>query len=622
MMSRNIFRIVGWGGSSRSGQAMAPREGFRAPRRQRPELFELEGRRLLATLTVSNADPSGTGSLAAAIANADSNNQANTITFKQSVFSTRQSIILGSSALELSDTGGLQTIVGPAAGVAVYGGGQSQVFQVDSGVKAALSNLTISNGSAPGSSSGGGLSNKGTTTLTDCTISGNSATGGRGGGVYNGGTGTLTLSDCTISGNSAEFGGGVDNDGTGTLILTGCTVNGNNAVHGAGLDNGSSATLTLTDCTLSGNSVNVLGGGLNNYGVATLTACTISTDQTGGLGGGLANAGTATLTDTIVANNSKPSAGSDIHNTGTLTGSYDLIGTGGAGPLTNGGDHNIVLSTLGNLGLAPLGNYGGPTETMALLPGSAALGTGTAASGVTADQRGLPLSTPHPDIGAYQSQGFTLTVDSDTTPQSATVDTGFLHALSVIVTANDPSVPLAGAVIVFSAPSSGASASLSSDEAPISPAGVAGVVATANSTAGSYTVVGSIPGTTATADFELTNQASTKPVPRMQVTPHAKFNKKHKTELEALTLAVSVFALKSGHPTHIAPTGTVSFELEGSDNQVHIIGTASLLYGRARYSLTNANSYVDDTIDFVYSGDANFQPADVSEQLTLRFLHT
>ena len=42
----------------------------------------------------------------------------------------------------------------------------------------------------------------GTVTLTDCTVSGNSA-GIGGGGLYNHG-GTTTLTDCTISGNSAR----------------------------------------------------------------------------------------------------------------------------------------------------------------------------------------------------------------------------------------------------------------------------------------------------------------------------------------------------------------------------------------------------------------------------------
>ena len=52
---------------------------------------------------------------------------------------------------------------------------------------------------------GGGLWNYGTATLTDCTISGNSANDGGGVSAY----GPLTLTACTVSGNSAAIGGGV-----------------------------------------------------------------------------------------------------------------------------------------------------------------------------------------------------------------------------------------------------------------------------------------------------------------------------------------------------------------------------------------------------------------------------
>ena len=41
---------------------------------------------------------------------------------------------------------------------------------------------------------------------------------------------------------------------------------------------------------------------------------------------------------------------------------------------------------------------------MALLPGSPAIGKGIAVSGVTTDQRGFPLDSPKPDIGAFQVQ--------------------------------------------------------------------------------------------------------------------------------------------------------------------------------------------------------------------------
>ena len=331
----------------------------------------------LVTLTVDSLGDAGVGSGASGdlrycIDQANTDDHPNTIVFDPTVFGTPQTITLTQGQLELQDTGWTQTITGPAAGVTISGGGSSRVFLVDGGVTASISGLTISGGFNPYFSSGGGLANYGTTTLTGCAIQGNSD----GGGVFNHYGDNLTLTDCTVSGNT---GGGLANEGT--VTLTDCTVNGNvfatigsdNPVSGGGVDN--TGTATLTDCTVSGNTTVGDGGGVNNYGKATLTACTIS----GNYGydcGGVANSGSAELTmsDTIVAGNTNSSGASDIEAAGYFSGSYNLIGTGGSGGLVNGVDGNIVLTSLNGLGLAPLGNNGGPTQTMALLPGSAAIG--------------------------------------------------------------------------------------------------------------------------------------------------------------------------------------------------------------------------------------------------------
>jgi hypothetical protein len=63
----------------------------------------------------------------------------------------------------------------------------------------------------------------------------------------------------------------------------------------------------------------------------------------------------------------------------------------------------------GNPDLGPLTSQGGPTETMALLPGSAAIGAGAAAVCTSApvngvDQRGEPRTATNCDIGAYQTE--------------------------------------------------------------------------------------------------------------------------------------------------------------------------------------------------------------------------
>ena len=121
--------------------------------------------------------PAGRFDLAGAVTLANLLTGPVTITFASSTFATRQTITLVGGPLVLSNTSGEITITGPAAGVTISGGGTSGVFHVDPGVTAAMSGLTITQGS---STVGGGLYNQGTIILTGCTISGNSAhnTGG------------------------------------------------------------------------------------------------------------------------------------------------------------------------------------------------------------------------------------------------------------------------------------------------------------------------------------------------------------------------------------------------------------------------------------------------------------
>ena len=88
-----------------------------------------------------------------------------------------------------------------------------------------LDGSTISGNSA---TNGGGVYNYGMATLTNCTISDNSATYGGGGGVWDKGTAaTLAIEGCTISGNYAVGGGGLYNDGA--MTLTDSTISGNSA---------------------------------------------------------------------------------------------------------------------------------------------------------------------------------------------------------------------------------------------------------------------------------------------------------------------------------------------------------------------------------------------------------
>ncbi len=399
------------------------------------------------------------------------------------------------------------------------GGGLSNF----SGATMTLTGCTVSGNTAPGG--GGGLANGGTLTMANCTISGNKTTGfdAAGAGLVNSGAATLT--NCTISGNSADgytFGGGVSQGAAaGTnpgnkLTLISCTISGNSATFGGGL---LIKGATLTNCVISNNTANA-GGGL--YGGGTLTNCTIA-GNTAILGGGLFGGGTltnctisnnsaqigggadlarspSTLTNTIVAGQK---AGGDV--SGKASGSNNLIGTGGSGGLVNGVNGNIV--GVANPLLAPLGNYGGPTQTMPLLPGSPAIDAGISGTGIpTTDQRGSGR-VGAVDIGAFESSGFTLAVTSGS-GQATLVSTAFSAPLVVTVTAKNPTEPVAGGLILFTAPPSGMLAILIGDPATIGPTGTASVTASANGTVGSYTVSATASGITKSVSFSLTNLAT------------------------------------------------------------------------------------------------------------------
>ncbi len=188
----------------------------------------------------------------------------------------RQTITL-SSTLELSETAGPEVIdaSGVVGSVTISGNNAVGIFQVDSGVVASFTDLTIADGRA---TSSGGIFSNGTITVTGCTISDNSVPGGNGGGIWSSGTATIT--DSMILDNSAphDFGGGIDNSGT--MTITDSLVENNTARAGGGIWN--LGHLTITNSTISDN-LSTFGGGIwNNAGAgATLTAenCTFDGDQ-------------------------------------------------------------------------------------------------------------------------------------------------------------------------------------------------------------------------------------------------------------------------------------------------------------------------------------------------------
>jgi CSLREA domain-containing protein len=410
-------------------------------------------------------------SLREAINYANSHPGADTITFDPS-FNTATTITLSGTELPaLTDKSGATTIVGPGANLLTISGNKiSRVFEVAQGVTATISGVTISGGSAAGSGTagnGGGIFTAGTLTVTNSAVSGNSAVS-FGGGIYSI-TGTLTVTNSTISNNTCKDAGGVAVNGP--MSVTNSTFFGNTSIAGGGILL-ATGPLTLTNSTVSGNSATV-GGGI------------------------YVSSGSLTLTSTIVSGNTA-GTGPDIKSNSTATINNSAIGSSAGFTMT--GSNNLAFGT--NLRLGPLGNYGGPTQTIPLLPGSPVINAG-ASTTVTLDQRGQPRNAAGGvDIGAFESQGFTVAVQAGS-PQTSVVNLAFLKPLVASVTAVNAIEPVDGGIVTFTAPGSGAMASPQTQSITVSAGTATSGTLTANGTAGSYNVAASVAGSS--VNFALTN---------------------------------------------------------------------------------------------------------------------
>jgi hypothetical protein len=208
---------------------------------------------------VSNSD--GTTSLREALL-AASGNPATIIRFDPTVFSSAQTITVGSPLQILS---GNIALVAPTAGVTITGGGQSfSVFQVNPDASAEFNGLTISGGSS-------GILNSGTALIKNCTLSGNTT------GISN--DSVATIQNCTFSGNT-NF--GIFNSSSATI--QNCTLSNN----GGGISNTGTADLTNTLFAANGASPFVGftnpgtgGDGNKNYSFASAAAAGLEVDGSG-----------------------------------------------------------------------------------------------------------------------------------------------------------------------------------------------------------------------------------------------------------------------------------------------------------------------------------------------------
>jgi uncharacterized repeat protein (TIGR01451 family)/CSLREA domain-containing protein len=306
------------------------------------------------------------------------------------------------------------SIVGPGAGLLTIrrdSGGDYTVFTIDATaivVLVNISGLTISNGNGP--TGGGIVFEHGFLNVINCTISGNSAPSGGGMGIY---SRFARVINSTISGNIATGEGGDPGYGGGIFS--------------------DSADLRISSSTLSGNQAKEGGGGIANFGVASFTNSTLANNSTAqctddtcsGTGGAMLDFGESFIYNSTVSGNSAKLHGGGIegvsgqtflrssivalNNTSSHTGpnlfgifvnlQYNVVGwidTDLEVSFTPTAQDHIGVTAI-DLNLGPLADNGGPTQTMAIGPGSVALDAGLSA-GLTTDQRGLARDLDYPTI--------------------------------------------------------------------------------------------------------------------------------------------------------------------------------------------------------------------------------
>ena len=154
--------------------------------------------------------------------------------------------------------GNFVTIVGSGPGqIIIDADGDGTAITVAPVTVATVQDVTITGGKA---ALGGGIVNRGNLTLKNCTVTKNdngaADNGGGGGGIYNARGARLTVSETTITENTAldGQGGGILNDGGAVELQANTQVTKNMADQGGGIFNRNGGTVTIDeDSSVSGN---------------------------------------------------------------------------------------------------------------------------------------------------------------------------------------------------------------------------------------------------------------------------------------------------------------------------------------------------------------------------------
>ena len=220
-----------------------------------------------------------------------------------------------------------------------------------------------------------------------------------------GGT-TVTITECEFTGNTAPAGAALS--GGGRLIITESLFADNNG-NAIFLNPGSDSRL-IND-TIVGNhgGVGTAGGiGTNNVAIAHIINSTVVGNTCAGTcfgegGIGTNSGGIMTIRNTIVAGNLdlEDNSPANCHGAGMITSLGNNLADDPGTCFDEATGDRITTA----LELLPLGDYGGPTRTIAIGAGSPAYDGGSDAECPSVDQRGFPRPAQGScDIGAFEAQ--------------------------------------------------------------------------------------------------------------------------------------------------------------------------------------------------------------------------
>jgi len=304
------------------------------------------------------------------------------------------------------------TITGPGAStMAVSGNGAVQVFHVTSGVTAAISGITIEDGSE--FYTAGGILNEGTLSVANATFTGNVNSSGYDCGAIDNLGGTMTVAGSSFTANSGRD-TDVCNDAPpaysgpsappAATTITNSTFTGEGS-YGAPLSNEYGSSMVISGSTFTGDGAGhgagVIGSGVAGAGGVLSVTNSVFSGNAGGDGGVIQiDSGSATIHDSTFTNN---------------------IGTGRAGAIDIA-DHDADCGPCGGTGTVVIsgstfsGNQTYANDGGAILNGNAG-GSGTVTvsnSTFTGNFTGPGLSG-----GAIANEGGTMTVTNSTVSGNA-----------------------------------------------------------------------------------------------------------------------------------------------------------------------------------------------------------